>query len=130
MDFADATFDVIIALEVLEHIPRPNLEPVLEEWNRVCKRGGFIVISTPNAEDIDSGKILCPECGCIFHKGQHVSAWDRNSLVSLMEQLGFSTIDCRALTLRSKSVLNPLRELAAIFLKQKRLNLLYVGRKD
>jgi len=45
--FGDNTFDIVMSMEVLEHIPSPYL--MLEHMYRVCKKGGCIVISTPNA---------------------------------------------------------------------------------
>lgn len=45
--FLDETFDVVVASEVLEHLP--GLEKAMEEIRRVVKRGGWVVASVPNA---------------------------------------------------------------------------------
>lgn len=47
MPFADATFDVVISSEVIEHTPRP-LEAIAE-MARVVKKQGVLIITTPNA---------------------------------------------------------------------------------
>jgi ubiquinone/menaquinone biosynthesis C-methylase UbiE len=46
--FADGEFDVVTSFETVEHIPQYNR--FLAELRRVLKRGGTIVMSTPNRE--------------------------------------------------------------------------------
>lgn len=46
LPFKDETFDKISCSETIEHIP--NYEDVVVEMNRVLKRGGVLVITTPN----------------------------------------------------------------------------------
>lgn len=46
MDFPDSHFDVITAIEVIEHIP--DLEAALDEIHRVLKPGGIFGITCPN----------------------------------------------------------------------------------
>jgi 2-polyprenyl-3-methyl-5-hydroxy-6-metoxy-1,4-benzoquinol methylase len=45
-DVADAAFDVVVSLEVIEHIVTAEL--LLSEMARVLKPGGTLVLSTPN----------------------------------------------------------------------------------
>jgi SAM-dependent methyltransferase len=45
LPFADAAFDTIICLEVLEYVPRADA--ALEEMSRVLRRNGALVVSTP-----------------------------------------------------------------------------------
>jgi methionine biosynthesis protein MetW len=47
LDFADASFDVIVAGELLEHLRDP--ERLLAEIRRVLRPGGTFVASVPNA---------------------------------------------------------------------------------
>lgn len=47
LPFADQTFDLTIAVWVLEHLPRP--EAAVREVARVLKPGGHFVFLTPNA---------------------------------------------------------------------------------
>jgi len=44
--FLDQSFDGVFAGEILEHLPHP--EDALNEWNRVQKKGGILIITTPN----------------------------------------------------------------------------------
>jgi ubiquinone/menaquinone biosynthesis C-methylase UbiE len=45
LPFVDDSFDTVISLETLEHVPDPFL--FLEEMNRVTKPGGRVVLSLP-----------------------------------------------------------------------------------
>lgn len=47
LPFADASFDVVICSEVLEHIV--HYENMLSEIHRVCKSGGQLAVSVPRA---------------------------------------------------------------------------------
>lgn len=43
--FADASFDIGMAIEVAEHVPA---SPFWDEFQRVVKPGGFLIIATPD----------------------------------------------------------------------------------
>jgi SAM-dependent methyltransferase len=44
LDLADASFDVVLCTQVLEHVRRPHR--ALEEMSRVLKPGGYLLLST------------------------------------------------------------------------------------
>ncbi len=46
-DFKDQTFDFIVALDVLEHIPLDKLPLYLEKFNTLLKDGGYVIVSGP-----------------------------------------------------------------------------------
>lgn len=52
LPFADATFDVVFATEVLEHLP--SHVPLCAEVGRIVKPGGYFVFSTPNIHRLSS----------------------------------------------------------------------------
>lgn len=50
LPFAEATFDMVVSIEVLEHVAAPYV--VLEEIFRILKPGGRLIFSTPNVANI------------------------------------------------------------------------------
>ena len=46
LPFKDCSFDYVMSLEVIEHIP--NFKNILKEINRVLKKGGTAILSMPN----------------------------------------------------------------------------------
>ncbi len=47
LDFADESFDYVISFQVIEHIKRDR--DFVKEVNRVLRKGGSFIVSTPNA---------------------------------------------------------------------------------
>jgi SAM-dependent methyltransferase len=47
LPFSDESFDVVICREVIEHVK--DTDAVFVEMKRVLKRGGYLLITTPNA---------------------------------------------------------------------------------
>jgi SAM-dependent methyltransferase len=52
LPFADASFDVVLLTEVIEHLE--TFVPVLREAGRVLRSGGHLVLSTPNVHRMQS----------------------------------------------------------------------------
>ncbi len=48
MPFSDETFDVVLALDILEHINYEEQKPALDEIRRVLKKDGTFLCSIPN----------------------------------------------------------------------------------
>lgn len=46
--FKKGEFDAVVAGEIIEHLERPS--DLIEEMERICKKGGIMVISTPILE--------------------------------------------------------------------------------
>ena len=46
LPFADRTFDIVVASQVIEHLETSGLEQVLNEFRRVARRS--IIVDTPN----------------------------------------------------------------------------------
>lgn len=56
--YKDNFFDIVLCSEVIEHLPHSSV-PALKEMYRVTKRGGHIMLTTPNiARSINRGKLL------------------------------------------------------------------------
>lgn len=52
LPFKDNYADYIIASEILEHIPLKDLNNTLREWVRVLKKGGRMVITVPDFDEV------------------------------------------------------------------------------
>lgn len=123
-------FDVVFLIETLEHLSEPNRDLIMSEIGRILKPGGMLIATVPNKEPLEYNKIMCPECGCTFHKKQHMSSWSRNRLVEFMGEKGFSTVNCRARLLPRASLLHRMISLARRVIQGKKPHLVYIGRKD
>jgi len=95
----DSSVDVVLLVEVLEHLLPEQIAPTLEDIRRILRPGGVLVVTTPHDENIESAKTICPECGLIFHPWQHVGAFTAPRLAHLLDQHGLGTVVCKAMTL-------------------------------
>lgn len=82
-------YDVVLMFEVVEHLKNEYLDSTLVEANRLLKRGGVLVITTPNNEDLSKSTRFCPDCGALFHEWQHVRSWTVTTLANRLKQQGF-----------------------------------------
>ena len=46
---SDGTADIVVMFDVLEHVPKSEEKDALKEANRILKKGGKLVLSTPNS---------------------------------------------------------------------------------
>jgi SAM-dependent methyltransferase len=79
LPFHDRAFDVVAALEVLEHLPVDIFENALLELARVADVG--ILISVPYREG--RVHVQCPLCGCAFNPHYHVRTFDERVVAHL-----------------------------------------------
>lgn len=82
MCFADHAFDLVIATEVLEHLPQHTLARAVREIARVARR--HIIISVPNREPLRHARRTCPACGSSLHAHGHVQCFDPDRLATLI----------------------------------------------
>lgn len=81
LPFNDDGFDMISALEVVEHLPFGVYEKGIKEIERVAKR--YILLSVPYQElRINT---LCPYCGCSFNQNYHMRSFDEKKLENLFD---------------------------------------------
>ncbi len=77
--FEDKSFDLITALEVLEHLPYDIYEKSLRELERVANK--YIMITVPYKDN--RFKIECPYCGCFFEPSYHLRSFNEINLSEL-----------------------------------------------
>lgn len=118
--------DTAFMLEVVEHMDDGALEKALATVHRILKPGGHLVIMTRNNEDLDAEKIMCPDCGCVFHRMQHVRSWSAESLTSYLANHGFDAVVCNPCRLGWRRGF--MGNLDKIRFRHQKPNLVYIGR--
>lgn len=95
--FGDATFDVVFASNLLEHLERPVATQLLRESRRVLRPGGRLILMQPNFR-------LNP--GRYFDDYTHVAIFTDQSLPDFLTAEGWTVTDVKArflpLTLKSR----------------------------
>ncbi len=79
LPFRDASFDAIIASEIIEHLPNPT--GFVNELLRVLKPDGVLLVSTPYKEKLRY--VLCIHCNQRTPVHAHIQSFDEYTLRSL-----------------------------------------------
>jgi SAM-dependent methyltransferase len=106
--FEDGQFDVVVAGEIIEHVPHPDA--LLREIRRVLKPGGWLVLSTPNVVSW-ANRVLVPlgvqplftETSSEIHLGRrlrvlgqgnqvqgHLKVFTHRSLAEILDRTGYA----------------------------------------
>lgn len=85
LPFADSTFDIVTSWHVIEHVD--NVRETLDEWNRVVKPGGILVLETPDSQCLKARR-QGAKYAKFWPKG-HLYTFTRSNMSSLLEQSGF-----------------------------------------
>jgi len=94
--FPDSTFDVVLACEIIEHLPNDPMHTLIE-CNRVLKTGGRVVLTTPNITSYRSlNAILNGYPPYIYNKfssnngGRHVKEYAPGEFEVILPKAGFA----------------------------------------
>ncbi len=94
LPFNSNFFDVVTCLDVIEHVRDPKA--LLVKMNRVLKRGGNLIIATPNIrfsnhlyELIIKGRFPKTSTDTSLYDGGHLHFFTYTDLVKLLESVGF-----------------------------------------
>jgi ubiquinone/menaquinone biosynthesis C-methylase UbiE len=101
--FPDSSIDIIISIEVIEHLNDDKITEMLKEAKRILRPEGTLIITTPNEENLDANNTICPDCGCIFNRWQHIRTWEKVSLSRCLEKSGFSVTIAKAYLFNNNS---------------------------
>ena len=81
----DASQDVVVAFDVIEHFTREELLPFVDEVHRVLRAGGKWIIHTPNGESPFFGRIR-------YGDFTHEQAFTATSMGQLLLSSGFGDV--------------------------------------
>jgi 2-polyprenyl-3-methyl-5-hydroxy-6-metoxy-1,4-benzoquinol methylase len=90
----EESYDLVVAAEVIEHLENPRF--LAREWFRVLKKGGYLILSTPNNESWRSIISLLVRGHFAAFTGNaypaHITALLRSDLERILREAGFSDI--------------------------------------
>ena len=86
---SDEELDLVYALEVIEHIIDSEIQSTFSEWRRILKKNGYLLLTTPNDENLNANSIFCPNCETQFHTIQHVRSLSVSSISTMLDTNGF-----------------------------------------
>jgi 2-polyprenyl-3-methyl-5-hydroxy-6-metoxy-1,4-benzoquinol methylase len=84
---ADETLDIVVMLDVIEHMTKPELAVIVDEVRRALRPGGKWIIHAPNAESPFFGRIR-------YGDFTHEQAFTCTSITQLLLASGFTQIVC------------------------------------
>jgi len=88
---ADASVGTIVAMHVVEHLPVDALFALFVEAGRVLRKGGLLIIETPNAESLTVG------ASEFWRDPTHLAPRHPAALTLLAREHGFAIDDIRAI---------------------------------
>jgi 2-polyprenyl-6-hydroxyphenyl methylase/3-demethylubiquinone-9 3-methyltransferase len=97
-DLPDASFDVVWAGEVIEHVA--DTAAWLSEARRVLRSGGTLLLSTPAHGRLALLRMALSRRAFAGHfdpLGDHLRFYSRETLTGLLEDFGFQEVEVRAI---------------------------------
>jgi len=90
----DETFDVVTSLELVEHITEDEGQRLLKECARVLKKGGRLVVTTPNYSSAwPLLEWVVNSVTPVTYKYQHITKYKKPTLHKLLEEAGLEVVD-------------------------------------
>lgn len=102
-DFKDSKFDVIVSLQVIEHLYKPEL--MLSAVKKHLNQNGIFILTTPNLESLSARFMKNKWHG---YRTDHVSLKSYTDWKVYIEQSGFTSIYCGSTFFTGIPVLNKL----------------------
>ena len=85
-ELEDSSQDLVLSLDVIEHLTRDELIPIVDEVRRVLRPNGRWLIKVPNGESPFFGRVRYGDL-------THELAFTRHSISALLLASGFSQVD-------------------------------------
>lgn len=85
--------DVVLALEVCEHILPSKIMAFYSDIRRALKPDGLLIISVPLNEDLSAITLRCPHCSHVHSRMGHVRAYTSELIRAELELAGFEVVD-------------------------------------
>lgn len=84
---ADSSFEAVAALDIVEHLTKPELLHLADEVNRLLAPGGVWIIHVPNAEALLGSRVRYADL-------THEQAFTPASIAQLSSATGFRCVTC------------------------------------
>ena len=81
---ADGSVDLVMACDVLEHLPDPVLKKGIAELMRVGRK--YIYLQVPFQEPSLMAMALCSRCGHVWHINHHKRRYTQQELTALLPE--------------------------------------------
>ena len=81
LPFLSESFDLLVSMEMLEHLPFESYLRTIKEIARVTRK--YVLITVPYKERLNLKLAVCPECGCKFHRWYHMRSFSRKDMQQL-----------------------------------------------
>lgn len=93
---AEQTFDAVVSIEVIEHLPPGETQAFLRSIHRVMKSGGTVVLTTPNYRSFwPLIEWVISKKGPVDYLEQHINRFHVKRLVRELEAAGFEVMQAR-----------------------------------
>jgi 2-polyprenyl-3-methyl-5-hydroxy-6-metoxy-1,4-benzoquinol methylase len=86
-EVSDASVDVVLVMDVLEHLTKDELLHTLDEIRRVLKDHGMCIAHVPNAEGLYGMRVR-------YGDMTHEQAFTPSSARQVFQAIGFNRVDC------------------------------------
>ena len=82
LPFADGSFDLVMANDVLEHLGDADFAKATAELRRVSRR--YVLVTVPFVENLAAGMTRCGACGVTYHVNHHVRHFGVQEMAGLL----------------------------------------------
>ncbi|MGH9554410.1 MAG: class I SAM-dependent methyltransferase [Terriglobales bacterium] len=81
--FADRSFQLVAATEVIEHLTEVDQRLALREFARVARK--YVLLTVPYRETLETSWLKCEHCGHVFHAWGHTQTFTESRMENLLQ---------------------------------------------